>query len=525
MDIARYGARGARPVARPAFESCACSGSAAVFALAVSAVVVLAPIQPVAAQTAPTAAKPVAADVKLHDAVVFKLSRDRKQLTAQQRARAASRALEQALDQSNDQLRVAIQNEGRAIFSGDVPIVELYPEDAQSAGDESLDVYVGRIATRIRNALAAERRRTDIAQTVFSISLVVFFGLIALYVLRRIGELVERAREFAAQHPERIRAVRVSSVEVIGAGPLRAGLVAALIVGRWVLWIGVVYVWLLLSLSRFEATKQYTSRLTYSLFNPLSELASRTFSALPLIVLALLFAVAVYVLLRFVELFFVSVARGEARVAWLPRDLVAPASLVMRIVIVLLAVVFAGPIVSGDPESVLARAGTMVLLALALATTPLLATLTLGALSIFSRRWQVGRWVELGGKRGQILEVSLLDVRLRDADGGEVRVPHFRALVEPSRMQLDESRLHVELCVSASAALLDVKALLEKTALGFGHSVSVELREVDADGARYKVSVVPGQAHSASDLRLGLSLALAREGIAWGRPRAGGASP
>jgi small-conductance mechanosensitive channel len=242
-------------------------------------------------------------------------------------------------------------------------------------------------------------------------------------------------------------------------------------------------------------------------------------------VLALLFAIAVYVLLRFVELFFVSVSRGEARAAWLPRDLVAPASVVMRIAIVLLAVVFAGPIVSGDSESVLARAGTMVLLALALATTPLLATLALGALIIFSRRWRVGRWVELGGKRGEVLEVSLLDVRLRDADGGEVRVPHFRALVEPSRTQLDESRLHVELCVSAQAALLDVKELLEKTALGFGHSVSVELREVDADGARYKVSVVPGQRHSTSDLRLGLSLALAREGIAWGRPRAGGTSP
>lgn len=476
------------------------------------------------AQTPHVEPKPApAADVKLHDAVVFKLSKDRKQLSAQQRARAASRALEQALDQANDQLRVAIQNDGRAIFAGDVPIVELYAEDADAAGDESLDVYVGRVATRIRDALAAERKRSDIAQTVFSISLVVFFGLIALYVLRRIGELVERAREFAVQHPERISAVRVSSVEVIGAGPLRAALMAALIVGRWVLWIGVVYVWLLLSLSRFDATRHYTSRLTSSLFGPLSELASRTFSALPLIVLALLFAIAVYVLLRFVELFFVSVKRGEARAAWLPRDLVGPASVVMRITIVLLAVVFAGPIVSGDPESILARAGTMVLLALALATTPLLATLALGALVLFSRRWHVGRWVELGSKRGEILEIGLLDTRLRDADGGEVRVPHFRMLVEPSRVQIDQSRLHVELCVSAQAALLEVKELLEKTALSFGHSVKVELREVDADGARYRVSVVPGQAHTSSDLRLGLSLALAREGIAWGRPRAGGA--
>jgi small-conductance mechanosensitive channel len=469
------------------------------------------------------AARP--AEVKVHDTVVFKLTRERKQLTAEQRAGAASRALEQALEQPEGPVRVAVQNEGRAIFASDVPIVEVYAEDARSAGDESLDVYAGRIATRIRTALQAERKRSDIAKTVFSISLVVFFGLIALYLLRRIGELSERVREFAISNPERITGVRVSSVEVIGAAPLRAALLAALIVGRWVLWIGVVYVWLLLSLSRFDATRGYTSRLTSSLFTPVSELASRSFSVLPVLLLALLFGAGVYVLLRFVELFFVGVQRGEARAAWLPRDLIEPASGLLRIGIVLLAVILSGPVVSGDPESVLARAGTVVLLSLALATTPLLASLAVGTLTIFTRRVRVGRQVELGGRRGQVTGVGLLDVRLRDADGGEVRVPHFASLLKPSRVQIDDTSVRVELCVSSQAPLLEVKELLERTALGFGHSVNVELREIDADGARYLVSVVPGQALSTSDLRLGLSLALAREGVAWGRPRAGEKAP
>jgi small-conductance mechanosensitive channel len=477
------------------------------------------------APAADSALPPKAAVVKLHDAVVFELRRDRKQVTAQQRARAASRALEQALDRPAEQVRVVVQNEARAIFAGDVPVVQLYPEDAASAGEESLEIYAARIGTRIRDALSAERRRSDIAQTVFSISLVVFFGLIALYLLRWIGELAERAREYAVQNPEKIGAVRVSSVEVIGAGPLRAALMAALIIGRWVLWIGVVYIWLVLSLSRFDFTRPYVARLTGSIVAPFTEIAQRTIGALPQLVLALLFVIAVYVLVRFVELFFVGVQRGEARAAWLPRDLVEPASVVMRVVIVLLALVLAGPFVSGDPESVLARAGTVVLLAMALATTPLLATLALGALTIFSRRVRVGRFVELGGRRGHVTSVGLLDVRLRDADGAEVRVPHFRTLLDPSRVQPDDTRLRVELYVSAEAALLEVKELLERTALGFGHSVLVELREVDADGARYHVSVVPGQTLTASDLRLGLSLAIAREGIAWGRPRAGSAAP
>jgi hypothetical protein len=39
------------------------------------------------------------------------------------------------------------------------------------------------------------------------------------------------------------------------------------------------------------------------------------------------------------------------------------------------------------------------------------------------------------------------------------------------------------------------------------------------------VRLVPSRALTASDLRLGLSLALARQGVAWGRPRSGSASP
>lgn len=481
------------------------------------------PRVPRAVPAAPAAPAAAAAEVKLRDDVVFKLVRERRHTSAQARARAAARALEHALIGPAGEVRVVAQNEGRAIFAGNVPIVELYVEDALSAG-ESLEVYTGRIATRIRESLEAERRRSDLAQTVFSISLVVFFGLIALYLLRRIGELAERAREFAVQNPDRIAAVRISSVEVIGAGPLRAGLLAALIVGRWALSIGVVYFWLVLSLSQFEVTKPYTSRLTGSLFTPFSGLAQRTFSALPLLLLLLIYAVGVYVVVRFVELFFVGVTRGEARAHWLPRELIEPTSLLIRVALVVLAVIFAGPIVTGDPDSVLARAGTVLLLAVAIAITPLLASVTLGTVLVFSRRIRIGRQVEVGGQHGRVTAVGLLDVQLRDAEGREVRVPHVLSLLRPSRIEHDDSRIRVELCVSSQVALDQVKELLEGAAASFGDSVKVELREIDADGARYQVSLIARHAKTASDLRLGLAQVLLREGIAWGRQRAGRAS-
>src|SRR5262249_39161143 len=163
----------------------------------------------------------------------------------------ASRALEHVLEAGGrDAVRVDAHGEARVVFVGDAPIVELYAADASAAGQASLDVYAADVASQVRVALSAERKRGDIARAVFSLSLVVFFGLMALYILRKLGELAQRARDSITEHPERIAPIRLNTIEVMGAGPLRALLLAAVMVGRGVLQFGVVYVWLVLSFSR-----------------------------------------------------------------------------------------------------------------------------------------------------------------------------------------------------------------------------------------------------------------------------------
>ena len=470
------------------------------------------------------AAQPAGAEVKLHETLVFRVYADRGPLTAATRARSATRALEHALDSERGQVRVDAHGEARVVFVDDVPIIELFPADADAAGRSSLDVYAANVATQVRLSLLAERKRSDIARALFSVSLVVFFGLIALYVLRKLGELAKRARDSITEHPERIRPIRLNKIEVMGAGPLRGLLLAGVIVGRWVLQFSVVYIWLVLSLARFDATRDYTARLTSAIFSPLSSLAQRVLGALPIIVIGVALTALVFVLVRFVELFFTGVSRGQERARWLPRDLVAPTSAFLRIGIILLAAVFAGPIVSGDPASVFARIGNAVLLGLALALTPLLASIVLGAVVIYTRRLQVGKQVEVGGHSGRVISIGLLDVLLRDARGGEVRVPHLRALISPVRQQTADPRTQFEICVSADADPANVLRLLTATLSGASGSddVHVELLTIDADGARYHMSVNGKTERRSNELRLAVVQALAREQIAFGRPAVGG---
>lgn len=478
--------------------------------------------QPAAGAAAPNLSLPASsgAEVKLHETVVFRIRTDLPKLTAAARARAASRALEHALESdAGEVVRIDNHADARVIFASDIPIVELYEADAGAAQSASLDVYAANVAAQIRSVLHAERMRSDTAATVFSISLVVFFGFIALMSSRKLGQLATRARDEITEHPERIGTIRLNSVQLIGAGPLRAVLLLAVTFGRWVLQIGVLYVWLALSLSRFEATRPYTDRLNRALIDPLSGLAQRTLGFVPILVLSFLLVAAVFVSVRFVQLFFTGVSLGQERATWVPRDLVGPASVLIRIAIVLLALLFAGPLVSGDPEGVLARCGMGALLAVSLAATPILCSIVCGVVLIFTRRVQMGVQIEWGPYTGRVIRVGLLDVLLRGADGSELRVPHLRSLTTPIRVLHAEPRLGVTVCVNPQ---LDPNTVIELfgAALrlpGGLNDVQVELFHIDADGAHYRASVPGRDERSHSELLLLLVRAMQRENLPFGR--------
>ena len=148
----------------------------------------------------------------------------------------------------------------------------------------------------------------------------------------------------------------------------------ALSAARIIAQIGVIYAWIIITLSLFEATRGYTERLTGFVLTPLSALMGRIAVALPLVVIAVITALVVGVALRFVRLFFGSLARGETTLGLLPRDLAVATGILVRFGMVVVTLVVAAPLITGTDDGAISRAGVIALVALALASTPLLAT-------------------------------------------------------------------------------------------------------------------------------------------------------
>jgi small-conductance mechanosensitive channel len=443
------------------------------------------------AAPAPSAAASAApaAVVRLGDTPVFTVQVARGTKSAEARARDASDALLRAFN-SDKAAQVTRHSVADVVVVqlGQTPIVQLSQDDASAAGESSLDVFAGVVTAKVRDAIDSERKRAAIAKTVFSVSLLVFFGLIAFYLLGKLGQFAETARAYLDERSDRELSIKVQKIEVMRPATLRSSAAMALSLGKWLGQAAIAYAWLVVALSLFDATRNYTQRLTGFVLGPVSQLMERIATALPLLLVAGLAGLAVFVLVRFVGLFFASVARGETPLPWLPADLAAPTSVLLRSGIVVAALVFAGPVVTGDANGALGRSGAILLVALGLAATPLLASGIVGTTVLFGRRLRLGEFAEIGGTVARISAINLLEVRLVDVHRSELRVPHLLSLFRPLRVLGLRPRLSVDVPVAASARHEEVRELLLAAGKKCGHDPKLDLLSFDADGARYRLS-------------------------------------
>jgi small-conductance mechanosensitive channel len=434
------------------------------------------------------------------------------------RAKAASQALERLVEEKElAEVHAEEQGDIVVVFGGKTPIIQLSTNDASLAGDASLSVHAASVTAKVREALRTERQRKAIAETVFSFSLLVFSALIAVLLLGKLRELSDKVRTWIEQHPDRLPALRVQSIDLVRPAAVRGGLSVALGLGRLFGQLGIFYGWLLFASSLFESTRSYTERLTGFVLTPLSALIGRVGAALPLLVIALSAIIATVLLVRFVGLFFGSVGRGETSLGWLPSDLAVPTGALVRFGIVVVALLIAAPLITGNDDGALARAGMAALVALGFASAPVLASVAAGIPAVYGRRVRVGDYAEIGGRIGRVLAISLLEVRLEDDMGCQLRVPHLMSLTHSTKVLGPSPVSTVDVVIDPQASQAHVRSVLMAAARRFGLASKVELVRLDAEGAHYRVATRGNPGTGEHDLSIGIAEALGQENIALGR--------
>ena len=459
-----------------------------------------------------------AADVRLNDKTVFTVRATRGGRSAKERAASASQALATVAKSVDDSTEIRLEELGdtAVIAVGNVPVITFGPEDASAAGDTGVHVVAASAQARIKEALRNEHARERLATTVFSVSLVVFSAVLAFFVVRRVSEWSTRVRKWLTDEPAHVSGLKLGNIEVLSVASSRGAISVAVSVGYRLVQGGLLYGWVLFTLSLFESTKGYTRALTGVVVTPIAAFATRIGHALPMVVIAFLALLALTALVRFVGLFFDSVARGETAVPWMSNDVARPASILTRVSIVVVAMLLATPLITGADDGALTRAGIVALGAIAFGMTPIVATVAVGSYALFGRRIPLGATIEIGERVGRVRELTLMEVVLEDASGCEVRVPHLLMLVRTTRVVGQKALVTVNVSMDPGASQIEVFQVLSAVARSLSPHGHVELLSADREGAHYRVTSAEKDSNGNALLALVLA-ALQKENLALGR--------
>lgn len=454
-------------------------------------------------------------DVRLRDARVLSIQAQRAGQSPADRARSATQALAAALEE-DPAADASVENRGDtvAVKVGRITVLEVGPEDVAAAHAAGVAELGQETATQVDRALRAERRRARIAEVVFHVSLLVLSGLVAWLLVRKLGDLDRRLEATVQERRRGVPSLRFRNVELVSPEGVAGALRIALRIGRVLLQISIAWGWLVFALSLFATTRGTGVLLGRVVLGPAAGTLARVGGALPFLIGALTVGGLLWLALRAIRLFFHSVAVGETHLRWLPPELAVPVGQLVRIAMVVVAAVFAAPVLTGSQEGVLANVGTAALLAVGLAAVPALANVAAGLPRLFARTYRTGHVAEVGSTTGVVRGVGLLDLELEDASGRRVLVPHLAALATPTRLPGLAAAARFDLAVDPAEDQGLVREILLRTG---GPGTAADLVRLDALAATYRISG-PG-----ADLAVRVASALRAEGVKLGRPQAGAA--
>jgi hypothetical protein len=371
--------------------------------------------------------------VRLRDQEIVRLEVPRAGHTAAQRAEEANRALGEALEEQPGAARAVPDGEAVIIHLGQVPVLTLDAADARAAGAASLEAYAASVTTRLEAAARRERRRAGVADLVFSVSLLVFAGLLAWLLLRRLSSLELQLGRWWRPLPG-ARPLQVAGVDVARAAATPGARTAVLRVARLIAQGVVIWIWVLFALSLFPRSRPWADWLLRVVLDPVADLAARLGRAVPALVGVGVIALLASAAMRTLRLIFERVARGEGTLPLVAPDRAVALGRLSRGGVVVVALFLAAPLVAGGDGNALGRLGEGALLTLGLALVPLVAAALAGLPWLLGRVAKVGDRAEVAGRSGRITALGALALELEEPGGARVTVPWLLTLFHPVRL-------------------------------------------------------------------------------------------
>jgi small-conductance mechanosensitive channel len=446
-------------------------------ALALALVVSLAAARVAAQEAAPPAAtQTVAADVLLAPVVIdgerLFMVRGVSALPAEQRAREIEgriRAVAADRSVATSSLTVDVQPSVSWIQAGRQRIMGVIDEDGalEQLGRPLLaQTYLLRIRAAIDGYRAARAPNTLWRHAGYAVGATLLL-VFAAYAGRHVVGWLRGAVQ--ARFQSRVRDVQIQAFQIVRAKQIWA-LVAGLLNFVWVMAVLVtLFGYLRFVFGLFPWTRGLSLGLLEITIGPLETLATGFINEVPNFVFLLILTLLTRYILKFIRLFFQSVAEGTVALPNFDPDWAPHTYRLIRTLFIALAVIVAYPYVPGSESDAFKGVSLFIGLIFSLGSSSLIGNVIAGYSMIYRRAFKTGDRIKVGDHLGEVLSTRLLVTHLRTPKNEVVVVPNSTILgseiINYSSMAQDRGLiLHTRVSINYSTPWRQVEAMLIEAA-------------------------------------------------------------
>ncbi len=323
----------------------------------------------------------------------------------------------------SDSIRLEPRDAWTEIIAGNTVIMAITDGDARAAGKTRQQLAL-EVAQNIRQAVEGYRQNHSwrmILRGILKTALVTLLLVVALWLVRRLRLLFRSRIERQIQMSANLEKKSAWHLSVAYLGPVMLAVGTFL---RWVLILGLLQVYLTVTLGFYSSTREISLTATRWVSSQLESLAKSGFDYLPnLVIIAVIVLVTSY-LIRLIRLVFSHIRKGDLKISGFYPDWAEPTDKLIRALVLVLALIVAFPYLPGAKSPAFRGISIFLGVLLSLGSSSVVANTIAGVILTYMRSFLAGDWVQIGDNMGEVVERNLLVTRILTPKAEVITIPN-----------------------------------------------------------------------------------------------------